>query len=241
MAPTDNATAGSGANTLTSSKASFSNTSGNRYDQNYCSEAKLLLVGKAATTTLATAVAAFSDGYKAEVTLKLDYLLAGAQGGWRGACMVHYISQYLSDETNGAVCVAATQTTGGLGTDLAAVKLVHVAAAAWQTAMGTTSAAVTPSSPLSDAKYGIVYAPSAAAKYTFTDGYYASAAWYQPKSASTYADIGRYGKGNFAGSYCFQGSGSTSYFSQAGAGLTLASAATLAAGAMSLGSALLAM
>ena len=241
-APTDNTTAGTGTNGLTSSVSTFTNTSPNRVEQNYCSEAKLLLAGSTSTeiTALADTIKTYSDGYKATVSLKLDYVLAGAAGGWRGACMVYYSTQYVSDETNGAICVAAVQSTTGLGADLASVKLMHITATAWHT--GSSSRAVTPSgAALSDAKYGIVYAPTAAATNTFTEGYYASASWYQPKYSAMYTLVGRWGKGDFAGSYCMQGSGSTSYFSHAGAGITLTSAVTLAAGAVTLGSALLAM
>jgi hypothetical protein len=93
---------------------------------------------------------------------------------------------------------------------------------------------------LTDAKYGIVTAP-AATSYLYTGGYYASAAWYQPKYASSYADIARFGKDRYTGSYCMQGSGSTSYFTAPAAGIQLASAVKLAAGAIAMGSALLAM
>lgn len=93
---------------------------------------------------------------------------------------------------------------------------------------------------LTDAKYGIVNTP-AATQYIYTGGYYASSAWYQPKYASSYADIARFGKDRYTGSYCMQGSGSTSYFSAPAAGVQLQSAVTLAAGAIALGSAILAM
>jgi len=54
---------------------------------------------------------------------------------------------------------------------------------------------------ISDSKYGIVAAP-AATSYIYTGGFYASVAWYQPKFASTYADIARYGKEDYIGAYC---------------------------------------
>lgn len=93
---------------------------------------------------------------------------------------------------------------------------------------------------LTDAKYGIVTAP-AALRYVYTGGYYASAAWYQPKYASSYADIARFGKDRYTGSYCMQGVTSTSYFTAPTQGIQLASAVKLAAGAIALGSAILAM
>lgn len=100
---------------------------------------------------------------------------------------------------------------------------------------------VTPASlALTDAKYGIVATP-AAIQYTYTGGYYASTAWYQPKYASSYADIARFGKDRYTGAYCMQGSGASSYFSAPAAGVQLQSAVTLAAGAIALGSAILAM
>lgn len=93
---------------------------------------------------------------------------------------------------------------------------------------------------LTDAKYGIVNTPSSAT-YTYTGGYYASSAWYQPKYASSYADIARFGKDRYTGAYCMQGAGASSYFSAPAAGVQLQSAVKLAAGAIALGSAILAM
>jgi len=74
------------------------------------------------------------------------------------------------------------------------------------------SAAVTPTTNnLSDAKYGRSTTPSAT-PYIWTDGFFASASWYQPKYASSYTSIARYGKQNYVGAYCMEGSGTTSYF-----------------------------
>jgi len=240
VAPTGNTSAGTGANALTASPASFLNSSPNRVDQNYCSSTNLLLEGLADTSALASTVTAYSDGYKATVSMALDWIQAGAQGGWRGVCMVYYTSKYIQDDTNGAVCMTAVQSTGtGMNSDLSGVYLIHVPAATWQPPAMTGS--VAPSSlALTDAKYGIVSTPSAT-KYVFTGGYYASTAWYQPKYASSYADIARFGKDRYTGAYCMQGSGASSYFSAPAAGVQLLSAVTLAAGAMALGSAILAM
>jgi hypothetical protein len=131
-APTSNTSAGTGANNLTTSPTSFKNSSPDRVDQNYCSTTNLALTGLADTSALAATVTAYSDGYQATITMALDWLQAGAQGGWRGVCMVYYTSQYIQDDTNGAVCMTAVQSTGtGLGSDLAGVYLIHVPATTW--------------------------------------------------------------------------------------------------------------
>lgn len=62
-APTANTSAGSGANTLTTSPTSFKNSAPNRVDQNLCSSTNLNLTGLADTSSLAAAVTAYSDGY----------------------------------------------------------------------------------------------------------------------------------------------------------------------------------
>jgi hypothetical protein len=62
-APTANTSAGSGANTLTTSPTSFKNAAPNRVDQNLCSSTNLNLTGLADTSALAAAVTAYSDGY----------------------------------------------------------------------------------------------------------------------------------------------------------------------------------
>ena len=155
--------------------------------------------------------------------------------------MVYYTSQYIQDNTNGSVCMAAVQSSGtSLGSDLASVVLAHVPAATWQPPAAT--GAVTPtSSALTDTKYGIVHAPAAATTNIYTGGFYASSAWYQPKYASSYADVARFGKDRYTGAYCMSGSGTTSYFSAPAASVVLTSAARLAAGVLVLGSAVLAM
>lgn len=94
-----------------------------------CSSTNLLLSGLADTSSLATTVTAYSDGYLATITMALDWFQAGAAGGWRGVCMV-YTSQYIQDDTNGAVCMAAVQATTGPA-DLSGVFLIHIAASTW--------------------------------------------------------------------------------------------------------------
>jgi hypothetical protein len=102
-----NTTAGSGSVTLTAAPTSFTNTSPDMYNQNYCLGSNLELIGTADTSSLSTTVTDWSDGYKAKATLNLEYLLAGAAGGWRGVCVVYYSSQYVMDNTNGTICFAA--------------------------------------------------------------------------------------------------------------------------------------
>lgn len=91
---------------------------------------------------------------------------------------------------------------------------------------------------LSDAKFGIVYSPTAATEGIYNDGYYATATFYMPKQSSSYTDFARFGKDNYAGIYCLSGSGSTSYFeAPATATLKLTGAMSLAAGLFAIGSA----
>jgi len=131
-APSTNTTAGTGANTLTTAPTSFTNAFPNRVDgiNNHCSATNLLLSGLADTSSLASTITAYSDGYLATLTMALDWFQAGAAGGWRGVCMVYYTSQYIQDDTNGAVCMAATQATTGPN-DLASVNLIHIKASTW--------------------------------------------------------------------------------------------------------------
>lgn len=76
--------------------------------------------------------------------------------------MVYYTSQYIQDNTNGAVCVTATQSSGtSLGSDLASVDLSHVPAATW-TPPASSASVTSTGNALSDAKYGITKVPSAA-------------------------------------------------------------------------------
>lgn len=179
VAPTSNTTAGSGTNNLITAPLSFTNSSPGTYSENYCSAANLLIEGTTDTTTLAATILSYSDGYKATSTLGMEYLLAGAAGGWRGACYVYYSGQYIQDATNGAVCHSANQSSAsGAGpTSFGASYIMHVPASTW--APPASSAAITPSSmALTASKYGVTYSPSTATSYLFTEGYYAAATWY---------------------------------------------------------------
>jgi len=96
---------------------------------------------------------------------------------------------------------------------------------------------------LSDPKYGLAFEPSVAVAYLMNEGYYASATWYQPKLASSYTTIARYGKDDFVGAYCMQGAGSTSYFQAPYTDdvTTLTGAVALAASLLAVGTLALAM
>jgi len=72
----------------------------------------------------------------------------------------------------------------------------------------------------------------------FTQGFYASASWYEPKYSSAYSDVARYGKGDYVGAYCMQGNGVNSYFSAPAASVQLTGAIYMAVSAISLGAAL---
>jgi len=238
--PTSNSSAGTGPNALTAAPTTYTNSSPNMVNENYCIGTDLLLAGTSTTTTtLSETITNYSDGYRATLTIALETFLAGAAGGWRGVCMVYYSSQYVQANTNGSVCFAASQSTSsGAGPqDFGSGTLMHVPSATWQPPSMTAS--VTPTAvALTGGKYDITYAPSAVTKYIFTSGYYASVAWYQPKYGSSYTDIARFGKDDYVGSFCMQGSGSSSYFSAPSAALKLSGAAYLAVGMLSLGTAL---
>lgn len=114
---------------------------------------------------------------------------------------------------------------------------MHVPQATWKPP--AMSASVTPTGTvLTGDKYGIVYSPTGATSRLFTSTYYASVTWYQPKYASTYSDIARFGKDDYVGAYCMQGAGSTSYFSAPAAGYKLSGAAYVAASVITLGATL---
>jgi hypothetical protein len=135
--------------------------------------------------------------------MALEMILPGAAGGWRGVCMVYYSSQYVMDNTNGSICFAAQvdSSTGKGPLDFGAGYLMSVASSVWQPPMNKASFAPS-SSALTGGKYDIVYAPSAATAFMYTEGYYASVTWYQPKYASSYSGIARYGKDDYIGAYC---------------------------------------
>lgn len=145
----------------------------------------------------------------------------------------------MQDNTNGSVCfVAGVNTATGSGPrDFGAGYVLEVGTAAWKPP--SKSAAVTlTTGVLSGGKYGITKEPSAATARMFTQGYYASAEWYQPKYASSYTGIARYGKDDFVGAYCIQGSGTTSYFSAPAGSAKLTGAVSLAASVLALGTAI---
>lgn len=102
---------------------------------------------------------------------------------------------------------------------------MHVTSTVWSPP-ASTGPVVPSSTTLSDGKYGITTSP-AATSHIYTQGYYAKADWYQPKYASSYTKIARYGKGDYLGAYCMQGSGATSSFSAAAAGVALTGAIAL--------------
>jgi len=116
--------------------------------------------------------------------------------------MVAYKSLGTNNGANGAVCMAAVQSTGtAMGSDFEDSYLIHVPTTTWSPP--AISGNVSPTSlALSDAKYAITTSP-ATTKYIFTGGFYTSVTWYQPKYASTYSDIERYGKDDHIDSYCF--------------------------------------
>jgi hypothetical protein len=83
--PTSNQTPGAGTNNLTSAPSAYDST-------NWCMASNLKLEGTYDTSSLAAAVTAYSDGYKATSTLSLETFLGGALGSWKGYCMVYYSS-----------------------------------------------------------------------------------------------------------------------------------------------------
>merc|ERR1711998_22625 len=116
--------------------------------------------------------------------------------------------------TNGSVCFVAgvNSATGSGPRDFGAGYLLEIAGTSWKPP--ANEASVTSSSgELTGGKYGITKDPAVSTAHMFTQGYYASAEWYQPKYASSYNGIARYGKDDYVGAYCMQGSGTTSYFS----------------------------
>jgi len=114
---------------------------------------------------------------------------------------------------------------------------MNVASSTWQPP--AAKASLQPSSAeLTGGKYSIVYSPSAITANMYTAGFYASVTWYQPKFAASYTTIARYGKDDYVGAYCMQGTGSNSYFSAPAASVKLAGAVYMAASLISLGTTL---
>jgi hypothetical protein len=104
------------------------------------------------------------------------------------------------DATNGAICHVATQAADNIF-GFASQYLMHIPNTVWSPPM--FSAPVTPSAyTISDDKYGIVYNPSTAYDNVYRWGHYVSVAYYQPKYASHYTLISRYGKAGYVGSFC---------------------------------------
>lgn len=181
--------------------------------ESLCLDSDLELSGTTDTSGLASTITAWSDGYKGTISLALEQILPGAAGGWSGVCMVHYTSEYVMSTSNGATCFAAQVNTavGSGPTDFGAGYLMAVSAATWNPPARV--AALQPSTAsLSGGKYGIVYAPTTTVAFMYTQGYYASVTWYQPKFATTYAGIARYGKDDYIGAFCMRGAGSNTYF-----------------------------
>lgn len=107
VAPTSNTASNGGTNALTAAVSSFTYSSPSTYQENKCVATSLLLEGTTDTSNLASAITAYSDGYKANISVALEAQLRGALGSWAGSCMVLYFGQYVQDNTNGAICVVA--------------------------------------------------------------------------------------------------------------------------------------
>jgi len=75
--PSNDNIAGSGTNTLSTAPASFTNSSPNKVNQNYCGGSNLDLTGTSDTSGLTTAITSWSDGYMAKITLNLEMILPG--------------------------------------------------------------------------------------------------------------------------------------------------------------------
>jgi len=241
-AHSSNTSAGSGTNSLTTAPSSYTNNLPGvsaDFAENLCLSSDLLLSGTTDTSSLDSTITAYSDGYKAKISLALEMILPGAGAGWAGVCIVYYSTEYVQNNTNGSVCFAAgvNSATGSGPRDFGAGYLMEVTSSTWKPP--AASASLTPSSgELSGTKYGITKSPSAAVATMFTQGYYASVEWYQPKYASTYTGIARYGKDDYAGAYCMQGAGSTSYFSATAGSAKLTGAVSLATSILALGTAI---
>jgi len=128
-----NNTSGSGTNNLTTAPTDFTNSYPSRVSDNLCLSSNLQLAGTSDTSSLSSTITSYSDGYAATLTLELEMLLTGAAGGWRGVCVVYYSSQYVMDNTNGAMCYAAQQNTatGSGPIDYGNGYLMNVASATW--------------------------------------------------------------------------------------------------------------
>lgn len=71
-------TAGSGTNNLTTAPTTFSLNSPDQVNENYCSGSNLKLEGTTDTSALSSTITAYSDGYKATLSIDLEMILPGA-------------------------------------------------------------------------------------------------------------------------------------------------------------------
>lgn len=93
-----NTSVGAGTNALTTAPTSFANNLPGvaaAFAENLCLASDLLLAGTPDTSALAAAITAYSDGYKATISLGLEFILPGAAGGWAGVCLVYYSTEYV--------------------------------------------------------------------------------------------------------------------------------------------------
>jgi len=143
------------------------------------------------------------------------------------------------DATNGAIChVAAQAATSPY--NVADQYLMHIPNTTWSPPR--YSAAIAPSTfELTGEKYGITYTPSTATDDIYYSGHFITVAWYQPKYASFYTLVARYGASYNVGAFCMYGAGSTSYFIASANSQQLSGAVALAASAVAIGSTLLAI
>lgn len=118
---------------------------------------------------------------------------------------------------------------------------MHIPQATWAAPKDTVTNFSLSSLALTDGKYSVVYDPNAAVANIYYAGHYSKVTWYQPKLAASYTLTRRYGKSNYVGAYCIYGSGSTGYADSPDASVSLTGATAIAAGAIVLGSTLLAL
>jgi hypothetical protein len=241
-APSDHTVPGVGTNVIVNEKASYTNTFPNQYSMDFCAATNLEVAGSASTEDFTDAVKAWTDGYYMRSTISMKQQHAGDTDSWQGTCLVYYTSQYVQDNTEGSLChVVLHDSTATAGPqDFGSSSVIHVPAASWYPPQREGS--VSPAGlALTDDKYGITYTPNVVVANVLTVGYYASAFWYQPVSASEYDTMKRYGRGDLIAAYCMQGSGSTSYFQQHTEPMALTGAMVLIAGTAVLASTVMAI
>jgi hypothetical protein len=71
-------TSGAGTNNLTTAPTAFTNSSPDMVNENYCLGSNLKLEGTTDTSALSSTITAYSDGYKATLSLDLEMILPGA-------------------------------------------------------------------------------------------------------------------------------------------------------------------